>query len=88
MPEAALALGDMAARTPATRDKAANEKVVQTAVSWYEAAARAGVPSAQFKLANAYFAGAGVARDPAQALLWYRAPPSRDCPRPSMRSAS
>jgi TPR repeat protein len=40
-------------------------------VSWYEAAAKAGVPSAQFKLANAYFAGAGIARDPAQALLWY-----------------
>ncbi|MFI5002802.1 MAG: tetratricopeptide repeat protein, partial [Reyranellales bacterium] len=71
VPEAALALGDLAARTPASRDKAANEKVVQTAIGWYEAAAQAGVPSAQFKLANAYFAGAGVTRDPAQALLWY-----------------
>ena len=71
MPEAALALGDMAARTPASRDKAANEKVVQSALSWYQAAANAGVPSAQFKLANAYFAGVGVPRDPAQALLWY-----------------
>ena len=30
-------------------------------------------PSAQFKLANAYFAGAGVARDPQQALRWYSA---------------
>ena len=40
-------------------------------MTWYEAAAKAGVPSAQFKLANAYFAGAGVPRDPAQALLWY-----------------
>ena len=40
-------------------------------MSWYEAAANAGVPSAQFKLANAYFAGVGVPRDPAQALLWY-----------------
>ena len=29
------------------------------------------MPSAQFKLANAYFAGVGVARDPAQAMLWY-----------------
>ena len=28
-------------------------------------------PSAQFKLANAYVAGVGVARDPAQALRWY-----------------
>ena len=71
IPEAALALGDMAARTPASRDKAANEKIVQSALSWYQAAANAGVPSAQFKLANAYFAGVGVPRDPAQALLWY-----------------
>jgi uncharacterized protein len=70
-PEAALALGDIAVRLPAGRDKAANDKVVQTAISWYEAAARAGVASAQFKLANAYFAGAGVARDPVQAMQWY-----------------
>lgn len=71
VPEAALALADMAARTPASRDKAANEKIVRGAVAWYEAAAQQGVASAQFKLANAYFAGAGIARDPAQALLWY-----------------
>ncbi len=71
VPEAALALADMAARTPASRDKAANEKIVQGAVAWYGSAAQLGVPSAQFKLANAHFAGAGVARDPAQALLWY-----------------
>jgi uncharacterized protein len=71
VPEAALALGDMAARTPASRDKTANEKVVQAAVSWYQVAAQGGVPSAQFKLANAYFAGVGVARDPVQAQLWY-----------------
>lgn len=71
IPEAALALGDMAARTPASRDKAANEKVVKAALAWYEIAAAGGVPSAQFKVANAYFAGVGVARDPAQALLWY-----------------
>ncbi len=71
VPEAALALGDLSARTPASRDKAANEKIVERAVSWFEVAARAGVPSAQFKLANAYFAGAGIARDPVQALAWY-----------------
>jgi uncharacterized protein len=71
MPEAALAMGDMAARTPATRDKAANEKIVQSALAWYQAAANGGVPSAQFKIANAYFAGVGLPRDPAQALLWY-----------------
>jgi uncharacterized protein len=71
VPEAALALGDLSARTPASRDKAANEKIVERAVGWFEVAARAGVPSAQFKLANAYFAGAGIARDPAQALAWY-----------------
>jgi TPR repeat protein len=71
VPEAALALGDMAARTPASRDKAANERIVQSALSWYQVAAHGGVPSAQFKLANAYFAGVGVARDPAQAQMWY-----------------
>ena len=71
VPEAALALGDLSARTPASRDKEANAKIVERAVSWFEVAARAGVPSAQFKLANAYFAGAGIARDPAQALAWY-----------------
>ena len=72
VPEAALAMGDIAARTPASRDKGANEKAVRTAVTWYEAAAQAGVSSAQFKLANAYFAGAGVQRDPQQALRWYQ----------------
>jgi TPR repeat protein len=71
VPEAALALGDMAARTPASRDKAANERTVQSAISWYEVAAHGGVPSAQFKLGNAYFSGVGVARDPMQAMLWY-----------------
>jgi TPR repeat protein len=71
LPEAALALGDMAARTPATRDKAYNEQIVQSAMSWYQLAAAAGVPSAQFKLANAYFAGVGATRDPAQAMKWY-----------------
>jgi len=70
-PEAALALGDMAARTPTSRDKAANELAVRTAVKWFEAAARAGVASAQFKLANAYFSGVGIERDPAQAQFWY-----------------
>jgi hypothetical protein len=70
-PEAALALGDIAVRLPAGRDKAANDKVVQTAINWYQSAAQAGVASAQFKLANAYFAGAGVPRDPVQAMQWY-----------------
>ena len=71
VPEAALALADMAARTPASRDKALNEKTLKAAITWLEFAARAGVPSAQFKLANAYYAGAGVARDLTQAQLWY-----------------
>jgi len=71
VPEAALALADMSARTPPSRDKAANEKILRLAVSWYEVAARAGVPSAQFKLANAYLAGAGVERDAAKAQNWY-----------------
>jgi len=71
VPEAALALGDNYARTPPSRDKAQNDKMLQTAISWYEAAAQAGVASAQLKLANAYVAGAGVARDPAQGQRWY-----------------
>lgn len=71
VPEAALALADMTVRRPAERNKAANQKLVQLAVDWYQSAAEAGVPSAQFKLGNAYFAGAGVPRDPAKALFWY-----------------
>ena len=70
-PEAALAMGDMIARTPPTRDKAANQKTLQAAITWYEGAANAGVSSAQFKLANAYLAGVGVARNPQQAQQWY-----------------
>ena len=71
VPEASLALGDMLVRTPANKDKAANQKVVAMAIGWFEAAAEAGVASAQFKLANAYFAGACVPRDVAKALVWY-----------------
>ena len=71
VPEAALALGDLIARTPASRDKAANERTVELAVRWYDEAAKGGVPSAQFKLANAYFAGVGRPRDSAQAQYWY-----------------
>ncbi|MBV8393596.1 MAG: sel1 repeat family protein [Alphaproteobacteria bacterium] len=71
IPEAALAIADLAARAPATRDKAANEKQMQLAVAWYSAAADAGVASAQFKLGNAFVSGMGVARDPAQAQVWY-----------------
>ena len=71
MPEASLALGDMLVRTPANKDKSANQKLVAMAIGWYESAAEAGVASAQFKLANAYFAGAGVPRDMAKALVWY-----------------
>lgn len=71
VPEAALALGDLAVRTPATRDKAANEKILKSAITWYQVAANAGVPSGQFKLANAYLAGSGMPRDTAQAQFWY-----------------
>jgi len=71
VPEAALALGDMMVRSPTSRDKAANAQILKAAISWYELAANAGVPSAQFKLANAYLGGAGVPRDPVQAQLWY-----------------
>ncbi|HKV16250.1 MAG TPA: tetratricopeptide repeat protein [Reyranella sp.] len=71
VPEAALALGDMTARTLSPRDKAANRKILATAAAWYRQAADAGVPSAQFKLANAYAAGSGVGRDLGQATAWY-----------------
>ncbi|HTR87849.1 MAG TPA: tetratricopeptide repeat protein [Reyranella sp.] len=70
VPEAALAMGDMAARR-AVRDRAGREKLVQTAATWYRTAADAGVASAQYKLASAYFAGAGVDRDMVQAQIWY-----------------
>ena len=36
VPEAALALGDIAVRMPAQRDKAANEKALKLALAWYE----------------------------------------------------
>ncbi len=71
VPEAALALGDIAVRMPMQRDKAANDKALKIAIAWYETAANGGVPSAQFKLANAYLGGVGVPRDPGQAQLWY-----------------
>jgi len=71
VPEAALALGDISARLAVSRDKAANASALKIAIAWYEAAAHAGVASAQFKLANAYLAGASVPRDPQQAQQWY-----------------
>ncbi len=71
LPEAALAMGDVTARRPLSRDKAANAKMLQTAFAWYQAAANRGVASAQYKVATAYLAGVGVERDPMQAQLWY-----------------
>ena len=71
LPEASLAMGDLAASTASQRDKAGSAKVLQTAITWYDGAAQAGVASAQFKLATAYLAGTGVARDVPQALRWY-----------------
>ena len=71
VPEAALALGDITARARNPRDKAANQKILESAVAWYRVAADAGVPSAQFKLANAYATGSGVGRDIGQAIGWY-----------------
>jgi TPR repeat protein len=71
VPEAALAMGDLAASTTNLRDKAGALKILQTATTWYATAANAGVAAAQFKLATAYLGGVGVARDPQQALQWY-----------------
>ena len=70
-PEASLAMGDLIARMPATRDKEANKKLLAAAVTWYEGAANAGLTAGQFKLANAYLAGMCVTRDPQQAQQWY-----------------
>lgn len=71
VPEASLAMGDLAASTTNLRDKAGAVKILQTAATWYNAAANAGVAAAQFKLATAYLGGVGVARDPQQAMQWY-----------------
>jgi hypothetical protein len=71
VPEASLAMGDLAASTANQRDKAASAKALQTAITWYDMAAQAGVATAQFKLGTAYLAGTGVARDPQQAQRWY-----------------
>jgi TPR repeat protein len=71
VPEASLAMGDLAASTTNLRDKAGAIKILQTATTWYETAANAGVAAAQFKLATAYLGGVGVARDPQQAMRWY-----------------
>lgn len=71
VPEASLAMGDLAASTVSLRDKAGALKILQTATTWYAAAANAGVAAGQFKLATAYLAGTGVARDPQLAMRWY-----------------
>ncbi len=71
VPEASLAMGDLAASTTNLRDKAGATKILQTATTWYDVAANAGVAAAQFKLATAYLAGVGVARDLQQAMHWY-----------------
>lgn len=71
VPEASLAMGDLAASTTNLRDKAGAIKILQTAANWYDSAANAGVAAAQYKLATAYLAGVGVARDPQQAMRWY-----------------
>lgn len=71
VPEASLAMGDLAASTTNLRDKAGAARILQTAATWYAVAANAGVAAAQFKLATAYLAGVGVARDPQLALRWY-----------------
>lgn len=71
VPEAALALGDITARARNPRDKAANQKILESAAAWYRVAADAGVSSAQFKLANAYATGSGVGRNIGQAIGWY-----------------
>ena len=74
-------MGDIAASTPAMRDKAANDKIVQIGDQLVrQGGAMPASPSAQFKLATAYFAGAGVARDPAAgAAMVQRAPRHRAC---------
>ena len=72
VPEAALAMGDLVARTPASRDKAANEKIVQAAVTWYEAAAQGRRPRRRSSSSPTPISPAPAStRDPQQALQWY-----------------
>jgi TPR repeat protein len=73
LPEAALALGDLIAQMIARGEgPGGSEAAARQAAQWYRQAADAGIAAAQFKLGNAYFAGAGVPRDFAQAQGWYQ----------------
>jgi TPR repeat protein len=71
-PEAALLMGDLFGQAAMGRTGKQQEEAARNAAAWYLRAAEAGVAMAQAKLANCYFAGAGVTRDFAAAQRWYR----------------
>jgi TPR repeat protein len=48
------------------------EKNPEKALSWFERAARLGMPEAQIALGDAFRAGDGVAADPESARHWYQ----------------
>ena len=50
------------------------------AAEWYRRAARLGQPEAQYELALMYELGIGVARDPADAAMWYGLSSAQACP--------
>lgn len=70
-PEASMIMGDLSASIAMSSRGAQAQAAAAKAVTWYMAAAEAGVALAQFKLANALFAGTGVGRDLARAEQWY-----------------
>ncbi len=70
-PEAGMLMGDLSASIAMSSRGAQAQAAARNAVTWYRAAAEAGVAMAQFKLANALFAGTGVERDLARAEQWY-----------------
>jgi TPR repeat protein len=71
-PEGALLMGDLFGQIALTHTGRQQEDAAKSAASWYLRAAEAGVPMAQAKLGNCYFAGAGMPRDFPTAQRWYR----------------
>ncbi|TXL74017.1 sel1 repeat family protein [Vineibacter terrae] len=69
--EADVIMGDLAASTAMGSRGEPARAAAASAIGWYTSAANKGVALAQFKLANALFAGAGVERDMPKAEQWY-----------------
>ncbi|MGE0421750.1 MAG: tetratricopeptide repeat protein [Reyranellaceae bacterium] len=71
-PEAALLMGDLFGQIAMSHTGRQQDEAARSAATWYLRAAEAGVPMAQAKLGNCFFAGAGVTRDFVAAQRWYR----------------